>query len=733
MQALGDGKWPDVPSTPRAELDPQLSTSSTPIAKPYFSTGSEARSRARDLYESLRDRHMVWHESQHLGPSLLDKFLGLLDPRFDDLAKTVSHTDVLQRFLKTAELGKPNEDEFSAAISTVFGRLAKAMEPRLDGGEGVRYVQSGNNGMHARMEAHPWLRNDSRELSDRRLALKPDFFTAKVRMVEGECMPVSLSTKTNGERQQQHVRRSSRIAAQASAPSTPLAVINNDLDLFAWDDVQVLWEIKSNSDALNTVPVLSNAILKAAEVLRFQWHRHFVLTFLVCGTSLRVLRCERGCVLVGAPVDFGGNAAVLVKCLIAGLVTGSAGIGLLVDEQIVELANVDGKPRLVVNVGDQEFILGEQIVGPPKDRLVGRATTVHLARRAGDTSWKYCFKCAWSYAARPHEGIVLQQLQDIPGVVRLFAWDTPSMPDTLSLTPEQIVQDFRLQRVATSGRATPMVETKSLSAPASRRKYPAGAEDGAIEGITPEFHKREYRRSVTKYIKDSFMKPGLTALELLQAWQSLYLVTNSIASRGWVHRDLSWTNVRLQWSPDSSWSTTLIDFDLASRISGTSSGTPDKTGTPTFMPVDILTSTDSFPVRHQELHEDEAAFWIGFLAIISRVPSGLAAVEKLRNPALSMEMLGGLKSTMLLRYATSTRWRTWFGEMEGREGTILKTLCERIVGELFQEEYPQPGVVDTVGVRVHLTMHERVVKRIMEELDSAIGDLAMEEGAVKVR
>ncbi|KAI9861196.1 MAG: hypothetical protein M1813_005369 [Trichoglossum hirsutum] len=731
---------------------------------------ASASSRASSLHRFLQDRQMIWYEQGYDGPLMLEEYLNRMDVCYHTLAKKISSIDEVTTFKSTAGWGKVNKREFSAIVGAVFSRLVEgAKELKFNDG-GVRYVQSRSNGMQERKHGHPWTVDD---LIDRRHNLKPDFFTTRVCKVDNdndndndndsdndsEWAPVSLSTvmhgivpmkqppvrqservaaqaESGGARSPPPVRRSERVAAQAerggaSSPpvrqseriaaqeerggaSSPPAVITNPSNRFTWDDLITFWEVKSSPDTFNHTTVLSNLILKATETLRFQWQRCFLLVFLVCGTSLRMVRCERSYILVGAPVDFSGDAEVLVKCLIAGFVMDRGeDIGLLMDDRTVEPQDVDGKPRVVVGVNGQNFILGEQIVGPQKDHLAGRATTVHLARKPGDTDWKYCFKCAWPYTVRPHEGVVLNELQGITGVVKMLAWDAPSVPGMWSMTPQRIEQGFLPQQHAASSQPTSSRPTSSrpaLSRPVSKEDTVAGNKD------VFEFHPRQLRITVTEYIQHS-LDTHLNRLgvhELLQVWRNLYLVTDSIARKGYVHRDLSWTNVRLQYSSDT-WSPTLIDFDLASPIDGTTSGAPDKTGTAVFMPVGILKGSEGDAVRHQELHEDEVVFWIGFLAILSRTKLGQTLVDELMQPRLSLNQLGWMKLGMVSDYGVRVEWRKWFGT----EGSDSREVCNRIKNILFEKDFPPPSEVDEAGTRLHLVMHKQVTGDIVK----ALGDL----------
>ncbi|KAH0551525.1 hypothetical protein GP486_007258 [Trichoglossum hirsutum] len=273
---------PTTPSPTPIPIPPHSHSASMPIAKHGFSTGSEGSlSRAKNLHDdSLRARHVVWLEQlHHDGQPMLDEFLGRMDARYHDFAETISQIAEVRTFVRTAGLGVVNEDEFSAMIGAVFRRLVVAEELEFEGGDGVRYMRSGSNGMHAQMHGHPWV-EDGGVPRDRRFALKPDFFTARVRGVAGEWAPWR-------DKEMEKER-----TASSSLPTLPPPVLTNTSNRFAWDDPHVLWEVKSSADTLNATPVLSNLILKATETLRFQWQRHFVLVFLVCGTSLRMLRCE---------------------------------------------------------------------------------------------------------------------------------------------------------------------------------------------------------------------------------------------------------------------------------------------------------------------------------------------------------------------------------------------------------------------------------------------------------
>ncbi|KAI9760496.1 MAG: hypothetical protein M1840_002406 [Geoglossum simile] len=329
---------------------------------------------------------------------------------------------------------------------------------------------------------------------------------------------------------------------------------------------------------------------------------------------------------------------------------------------------------------------------------------------------------------RLHEGLVLKELQD---VVQLLAWDAPTIEGTLSA--DEVYRDYQLRIVSTkSAQTTPIANRDQRS---TTEIHP-DSDSASTNDTDNNFDPRQYRQTVTEYIPGSFTELILSdPLRLLSAWRSLYRIVDAIAMRGWVHRDLSLNNVRFRHqhgSTGSPLSATLIDFDLAAPIIGPFSGLPDRTGTVAFMPIQILESNKWVPVRHQELHEDEAVFWIGFLAIISRSTPGRTYIENnLDDPFLSLTSLAHTKCNMF--YPTHQRidWPSWFNissRTQGQSNTILRELCRRIFtnsdGDSYDYGYPGVTEIDELTLcRKHETQHKEVSRKIIVALGEAIDDL----------
>jgi hypothetical protein len=157
------------------------------------------------------------------------------------------------------------------------------------------------------------------------------------------------------------------------------------------------------------------------------------------------------------------------------------------------------------------------------------------------------------------------------------------------------------------------------------------------------------------------------------------------------------------------------------------------------MPIEILLSADDMPVRHQELHEDEAVFWIGFLALIYRSTSGREYVNtKLDISRLTLEQLAECTVSMLLPLSRKKFWPSWFRieSLSSRPAAtqssdILRGLCFRIAQIQFMNGSREMDMgysdVDELdeqsGRRMHALRHERVSKEVVEELGKTINTL----------
>lgn len=103
------------------------------------------------------------------------------------------------------------------------------------------------------------------------------------------------------------------------------------------------------------------------------------------------------------------------------------------------------------------------------------------------------------------------------------------------------------------------------------------------------------------------------------------------------------------------------------------------------MPTKALLATDAIFVRHQELHEYETVFWIRFLELVSRSPSGNEYIQRLRVPTLELDQLANAKIFIILQASWKSLWPGWFctslnpTTAKDEDADVLRMLCEQIV------------------------------------------------------
>lgn len=140
-------------------------------------------------------------------------------------------------------------------------------------------------------------------------------------------------------------------------------------------EIKVLPEIQSVWNAKNKQKILSNLVLNAAEVFRFQWQRRYVLGISLSVGSQYCEVWESWCFL-GTVLE---SEYTLVQCILA-----SCYKVTLVSRRIkkISLYSSTMKPFILKSrSGVIKFILDDKTVGPQRDHVFGRATVVLLAWR----------------------------------------------------------------------------------------------------------------------------------------------------------------------------------------------------------------------------------------------------------------------------------------------------------------------------------------------------------------
>jgi len=125
-----------------------------------------------------------------------------------------------------------------------------------------------------------------------------------------------------------------------------------------------------------------------------------------------------------------------------------------------------------------------------------------------------------------------------------------------------------------------------------------------------------------------------------------------MAERGIVHRDISFTNIRI----DNQYMLKVCDLDMAASTDNQGTGAQDRTGTVAFMATSLL-SKSSAPSTHRPIHDCESIFWLCTIDLLSRVgigdvKEGLATIT---NPGAGINLVRSAKLEVITRLGNFKR------------------------------------------------------------------------------
>ncbi|MCJ1347295.1 hypothetical protein MMC31_005518 [Peltigera leucophlebia] len=518
-------------SRPQTPVLSNQSSFSTPILK-----NSTTDKRANNLWEYSRIHSKIWEEPK--GQSKLIEFITSLGKQ--SAVPSILESKEYSDFVASCGRGTSNESQFHA---------------------------------HYKKEHFD-------ESASTNIALKPDFFTAKVMQDKQsqKYKPDSLYVPSQSTCTPQDTKHP--VQEEKSPLLQPLLLKSENC--FGFEDVRSLWELKSSTAEINITKWLKNLQFMAAEVLRFQFYRQYIIGFLVAGVKIRVAVFSREGQFLGTPVDY-TNGTELLVCLVADLTASETELGFP-PERFLSYSNLT--QHFTVSVPSIRnkmipFELLEQKIWPRKDCLLGLGTTIHTAKKP-DSDKIYALKMSSPYSSRPHEGIAIHRLEKVSEVARIEAYVDWPKSDF-----QQLLYDIEW--------TTPMPAT---------------------------IISRSFRLTVTEWLPIGLLDyKSLNLLDYLTVWRKLYIAVAHIAEQGILHRDLTFGNVRLsrpRINDVDDLEVKLIDFDLFDEVDkiGQGGASADRAGTTLFMPIEMLGSSSPSP-RHEQ-HEDETAFWVGALAIFHR-------------------------------------------------------------------------------------------------------------------
>ena len=616
--------------------------------------------RGRDLLSHCEAHSRVWRESNNCS-AMIDHVAGLASVPKNTIS-TIMKSNEYIHFLDSVDQKQANERQFHMLAARITRELPKKPHPS------VIYVAAGQ-----------WPLFSWHQVDDKKQSPKIDFFTTRIKrdvetnVVHSECFdgvsrPVSQKLR------------------QLLANTSGDYLVDNSTRDFAMENIGTIIELKSKTSMINDTRLLENLNLKATEILRCQFHRRFILGFLVAGSKMRVVLFSREGVFVGAPANFMDNT-LLVRCIAATLFASNIELGLPPEGLFTYLSdNQDSCITLksAHTCKTLHFEILERTLRPSRDILLGRGTTI-LKVKDQNSSNVYALKTSSPYSIRPHEGSILRKLHNISDVAYIAAyteWPRDGLPN--------------------------IFHTVDWNQPG-------------------EFHERSFRITVTEWIPDGFATTNITFIETLDAWGKVYKAVANLAKAGYLHRDLSFENVRLQRTSSNEIVVKLVDFDLVDQIENLDSATaaPDRTGTVLFMPIEILYSTP--PPPRQEQHEDETAFWLGLLALFKHYFKGplMQSILSDRTWSIDTPTFSQIKS-FIIKDLCWTGNCAYFSEPvpEFRDYVLfLREVCTKLVKEQFEgfPEFQYPSLeIRRDGQREQAINHQRINPSVCRILEDAV-------------
>lgn len=138
-----------------------------------------------------------------------------------------------------------------------------------------------------------WLKGDC-DTTERQKELKPDLMTIVVENIEQKVSRKAQTKSVQLTKPQMILPPPDNWKPeQMDNKYFPLVGCKNPV----WECLDLFWELKRNSDALNNAEVYIDCVLKATEALYYQWSRRYIYCFLHCGSMIVInLRsiCTKG-------------------------------------------------------------------------------------------------------------------------------------------------------------------------------------------------------------------------------------------------------------------------------------------------------------------------------------------------------------------------------------------------------------------------------------------------------
>ncbi|KAL7623845.1 hypothetical protein AAE478_005401 [Parahypoxylon ruwenzoriense] len=394
---------------------------------------------------------------------------------------------------------------------------------------------------------------------------------------------------------------------------------------YHWSQILVPGKLKSNPDDDKASKAWLDIGRCVRQVFCTQDTRRFVIAFTLCGPFMRIWAFDRLGGIASDQFDINRDGLRFVSTILGFLWMNEEQLGFdptiitSGGKRYIEIDHNGSRERLVIDTAIRRSLC-----------VVGRATTCWKAHREGDTNTPLVIKDTWQYTERGEEGELLREAtnrgvfnlgryyyhytvqvsgtdDDVRSNVRRGLDITTAgnyLPER-STTPRISIATVSSREgcITTPSRMRPASRTDALLL-SSKRSCSASTTTKMDRSALPNrIHRRLIIRDYGKPIYEAS-----SCAALLSALKGCIIGHESLHKAGILHRDISINNLMINEDSNSSWSSFLIDLDLAIKEQQESaSGTKEKAGTRAFMAIGVLLGE-----QHSFMHDLESFFWVLF-------------------------------------------------------------------------------------------------------------------------
>ncbi|KAA1107311.1 hypothetical protein PGT21_009769 [Puccinia graminis f. sp. tritici] len=470
-----------------------------------------------------------------------------------------------------------------------------------------------------------------------------------------------------------------------------------------FEDVLVPVELKKNgSDDRDANICLAKYVY---EVFIAQPSRSYVIGLTLCGTSMRLWQFDRSGAIGSESFDIKKDEDNFSKFLaiILFLLTSSKQV-LGFDSSFIDIAgqaSTATRESPIIQIGTepnrQELIIDRLIFRAHS--ICGRGTTCWQAHLSGDERTKFVVKDSWQPAHRTEEGVMLREVteKNIPHMARYYHHEDVQVAN-------QIVDIESHVRAGIIFRNGQTIETTSESVNSNH---------------SDEFTNRFHRRLILKDVGEPIWKVD-SPVRLLEALEGCIKGHQALLRAGYLHRDISISNLMINYQNDLNRKSFLIDLDVAIPYpTSNDQARSARAGTKVFMSINLLAQEHG----HSFVDDLESFFWV-LIWICIHYPKGDRTRSNLTGwNELDLETLKHTKRDLL---AHPDELTDKFTQLY-KESKPLIT-CVHEFAKIMGHDYVREEESETLYYQI-LDILQQAQKKLIEEQKLNNHKFRLEQGA----